>query len=111
MIVGVATETIVVSTRIMKNPRHRANRAGHGLTSGTPESAGACGRAEVSAMSVANTRGPTVHPAWTTSTPAARSSATPRSGAAASVSTAVIASSGTTSNAEAAPIFSPLPST
>ena len=46
-----------------------------------------------------------------TSTPAARSSATPRSGAAESVSTAVTAASGTTSKADAAPIFSPLPST
>ena len=31
MIAGVATETIVVSTRIMKKPRHSANSAGHGL--------------------------------------------------------------------------------
>ena len=30
MIDGVATETIVVSTRIMKKPRHRAKSAGHG---------------------------------------------------------------------------------
>ena len=45
------------------------------------------------------------------STPAARSSATPRGSAPESVITAVTAASGTTSNAEAAPIFSPLPST
>ena len=31
MIAGVATDTIVVSTRIMKNPMTRAHRAGHGL--------------------------------------------------------------------------------
>ena len=30
MIAGVATVTIVVSTRIMKKPRHSANSAGHG---------------------------------------------------------------------------------
>ena len=30
MIAGVATETIVVSTRIMKKPRHSANSAGQG---------------------------------------------------------------------------------
>src|SRR4051812_29033256 len=30
MIAGVATETIVVSTRIMKKPMQRANSAGHG---------------------------------------------------------------------------------
>ncbi len=30
MIAGVATETIVESTRIMKNPRQSANSAGHG---------------------------------------------------------------------------------
>ncbi len=30
MIAGVATETIVESTRIMKKPRQRANSAGHG---------------------------------------------------------------------------------
>src|SRR4051794_30454305 len=30
MIAGVATETIVVSTRIMKKPMHSANSAGHG---------------------------------------------------------------------------------
>src|SRR5699024_10652377 len=29
---GVATETIVASTRIMKKPRHSAHRAGHGRT-------------------------------------------------------------------------------
>ena len=30
MIAGVATVTIVVSTRIMKKPRHSAKSAGHG---------------------------------------------------------------------------------
>lgn len=30
MIEGMATATIVVSTRIMKKPRHRAHSAGHG---------------------------------------------------------------------------------
>ena len=33
MIAGVATVTIVMSTRIMKKPRHRASRAGHGRIS------------------------------------------------------------------------------
>src|SRR3954447_25870373 len=33
MIAGVATETMVVSTRIMKKPRQRAKRAGHGRMS------------------------------------------------------------------------------
>ena len=33
MIAGVATDTIVESTRIMKKPRHSANSAGQGLTS------------------------------------------------------------------------------
>ena len=33
MIAGVATETIVVSTRIMKKPTHSAHRAGHALVS------------------------------------------------------------------------------
>ena len=33
MIAGLAIETIVVSTRIMKNPMHSAHRAGHGLRS------------------------------------------------------------------------------
>ena len=32
MIAGVATETIVVSTRIMKKPRQSAKSAGHGLS-------------------------------------------------------------------------------
>ena len=32
MIAGFATDTIVVSTRIMKNPMTSAHRAGHGLT-------------------------------------------------------------------------------
>src|SRR6478752_9661644 len=31
LIAGFATETIVVSTRIMKNPMTRAHRAGHGF--------------------------------------------------------------------------------
>ena len=31
MIAGFATETMVVSTRIMKKPMTRAQRAGHGL--------------------------------------------------------------------------------
>ena len=31
MITGVATDTIVVSTRIMKKPRHSAVSAAHGL--------------------------------------------------------------------------------
>ena len=33
LIAGLATETIVVSTRIMKNPMTSAHRAGHGLRS------------------------------------------------------------------------------
>jgi len=32
MIAGIATETIVESTRIMKNPSTSAHSAGHGLT-------------------------------------------------------------------------------
>ena len=46
MIAGVATETIVVSTRIMKNPITSENSAGHGLTSpgvGSPVVCGARG--------------------------------------------------------------------
>ena len=41
MIAGVATETIVESTRIMKKPRQSANSAGHGSFSsvGAAESA------------------------------------------------------------------------
>ena len=35
MIAGVATETIVVSTRIMKKPMHSAHSAGHGFASGS----------------------------------------------------------------------------
>ena len=35
MIAGVATETMVVSTRIMKKPRQSANSAGHGSFSST----------------------------------------------------------------------------
>ena len=34
LIAGLATETIVVSTRIMKNPMTSAHRAGHGLRAG-----------------------------------------------------------------------------
>src|SRR4051812_38591347 len=48
MIAGVATETMVESTRIMKKPRQSANSAGHGsfsagvvVASGVPEEAGA----------------------------------------------------------------------
>ena len=41
MIAGVATETMVVSTRIMKKPMQSAKSAGHGLTSRTAGSAGA----------------------------------------------------------------------
>ena len=40
MIAGVATETIVESTRIMKKPRQRANSAGHGSFSSTAGAAG-----------------------------------------------------------------------
>ena len=39
MIAGVATDTMVESTRIMKKPRHSANSAGHGSFSVV------CGRA------------------------------------------------------------------
>src|SRR6478735_11094690 len=41
LIAGFATETIVVSTRIMKNPMTRAQRAGHGLRWGVFEGADA----------------------------------------------------------------------
>src|SRR6478735_5702725 len=51
MIAGVATETMVVSTRIMKNPMHRANSAGHGSFSWTT------GRADVVV-------GLTMRPSW-----------------------------------------------
>ena len=34
LMAGLATDTIVVSTRIMKNPMTIAHRAGHGLRSG-----------------------------------------------------------------------------
>ena len=45
MIDGVATVTIVVSTRIMKKPRHSANNAGQGRTpSGTSVVRAAYGR-------------------------------------------------------------------
>ena len=40
MIAGVATETIVESTRIMKKPRQSANSAGHGSFSSTAGAAG-----------------------------------------------------------------------
>ena len=51
MIAGVATVTIVVSTRIMKKPRHSAKSAGQGLTS-----AGIGSRVEVcEAMTEENT--------------------------------------------------------
>jgi hypothetical protein len=53
MIAGVATETIVESTRIMKNPRQSANSAGHGSDSGAAE-VGAAGAAWV--MTGVNTR-------------------------------------------------------
>ena len=45
MIAGVATDTIVVSTRIMKKPRHSANSAGHGSLSSVARraDAGECG--------------------------------------------------------------------
>jgi hypothetical protein len=56
MIAGVATDTIVVSTRIMKKPRQSANRAGHGSFSST---AGAAG--EVWVMTQPNTRPGTMH--------------------------------------------------
>ena len=60
MIAGVATETIVVSTRIMKNPRHSANRAGHGLTSSAAFAVGVS--CTVSAMVRVNTPAPTAIP-------------------------------------------------
>ena len=56
MIAGVATETIVESTRIMKKPRQRAKRAGQGSFSST---AGAAGEGWV--MNQANTRTGTMH--------------------------------------------------
>ena len=57
MIAGVATDTIVVSTRIMKKPMHSANRAGQGLTSAGAHRRGACGRGgSVWAMTTLNTR-------------------------------------------------------
>src|SRR4051794_32397742 len=58
MMAGVATVTIVVSTRIMKKPRHKAKSAGHGLTSaGTGARVGAAW-----AMTAVNTRPPTLIP-------------------------------------------------
>lgn len=67
MIAGVATETIVESTRIMKKPRHRANSAGHGCTSGSADGGG--GAAAVAAPDGAvwvtdalNTRAVTISP-------------------------------------------------
>ena len=58
MIAGVATLTIVVSTRIMKNPRHSAKSAGHGRTS-----AGTWSRVGVGeATTTVNTRPPTSIP-------------------------------------------------
>ncbi len=67
MIAGVATETIVESTRIMKKPRHRANSAGQGLTSGDgasdPFEAEGWAEGEVLVdMKTPNTRAPTIHP-------------------------------------------------
>jgi hypothetical protein len=60
MIAGVATETIVVSTRIMKNPMHSANSAGQGRASAGTSSApgtavGGVGGLVVWAMSTVNT--------------------------------------------------------
>src|SRR5680860_931551 len=65
MIAGVATDTMVESTRIMKKPRHSANRAGHGLTSGgvvPARGTGSPGGFMVWAISQPNTRQPTFHP-------------------------------------------------
>ena len=61
MIDGVATVTIVVSTRIMKKPRHSANNAGQGRT---PSGTSVVGRptGDVVAMSAVNTRGPRTIP-------------------------------------------------
>ena len=44
MIAGVATDTMVVSTRIMKKPRHSANSAGHGSFSPVGGAWGSGGR-------------------------------------------------------------------
>ena len=60
MIAGVATDTIVVSTRIMKKPMHRAKSAGHGRASAGTSSApgtaaGGVGGLVVWAMSIVNT--------------------------------------------------------
>src|SRR5680860_229187 len=65
MIAGVATDTMVESTRIMKKPRHSAKRAGHGLTSGgvvPAQGTGSLAGFVVWAMSQPNTRQPTFHP-------------------------------------------------
>ncbi|GAA4819673.1 hypothetical protein GCM10025786_28860 [Nocardioides caeni] len=56
MIVGVATVTIVRSTRIMKNPMTRAHSAGHGFV--TSEVLSSCGGA-LWVTSRVNTRAPT----------------------------------------------------
>ena len=58
MMAGVATETIVESTRIMKKPRQSAKRAGHGSFSAL---AGA-GEAAAWVMAVVNTSPWTMHP-------------------------------------------------
>ena len=55
MIAGVATVTIVVSTRIMKKPRHSAKSAGQGRTAG--------GADWSAAMTPVNTPPPTTIPA------------------------------------------------
>ena len=61
MIAGVATETIVESTRIMKNPRHSANSAGQGSFSSSGVAEGdAAGEGWV--MTQANTPPRTMHP-------------------------------------------------
>ena len=57
MIAGVATVTIVVSTRIMKNPRQSAKSAGQGRTSGAGGRVAVCW-----AMTGVNTRSPTLIP-------------------------------------------------
>ena len=58
MIAGVATETIVESTRIMKKPRHSANSAGQGSFSSV---AGAGTAGEGWVMTQPNTRAGTMH--------------------------------------------------
>ncbi len=60
MIAGVATETIVESTRIMKKPRQSANSAGQGSFS---SASGAAGAAEFGwVTSPDNTRAGTMLP-------------------------------------------------